>query len=161
VRVREVADPKCRCAGVGRSRWILETPRSALPARASVHAGGEFSVGEQLSVEGVGDPAFEAPQRFHAGLAGRELSQEVGPSGSFMAQLDDGGDVQDVVHPAVTGAGESVSDLLTGGCVQGGTPVIDQPSSARSHYSRALFTLRTAVVRVVLRHPWPPEPREA
>ena len=31
VRVREVADPKCRCAGVGRPRWILETPRSALP----------------------------------------------------------------------------------------------------------------------------------
>src|SRR4051794_14627615 len=29
--VREVADPKCRCAGVGRPRWILETPRSALP----------------------------------------------------------------------------------------------------------------------------------
>lgn len=26
-----VADPKCRCAGVGRPRWILETPRSALP----------------------------------------------------------------------------------------------------------------------------------
>ena len=30
-RVREVADPKCRCAGAGRPRWILETPRSALP----------------------------------------------------------------------------------------------------------------------------------
>src|SRR5680860_1317641 len=31
LRVREVADPKCRCAGAGRPRWILETPRSALP----------------------------------------------------------------------------------------------------------------------------------
>ena len=31
LRVREVADPKCRCAGVGRPRWILESPRSALP----------------------------------------------------------------------------------------------------------------------------------
>ena len=30
-RVREVADPKCRCAGAGRPRWIDETPRSALP----------------------------------------------------------------------------------------------------------------------------------
>jgi hypothetical protein len=30
-RVREVADPKCRCAGAGRPRWILETPRGALP----------------------------------------------------------------------------------------------------------------------------------
>jgi len=30
-RVRDVADPKCRCAGVGRPRWTLETPRSALP----------------------------------------------------------------------------------------------------------------------------------
>ncbi len=28
MRVREVADPKCRCAGAGRPRWILETPRS-------------------------------------------------------------------------------------------------------------------------------------
>ena len=31
VRVREVAYPKCRCAGVGRPRWIVESPRSALP----------------------------------------------------------------------------------------------------------------------------------
>ena len=31
LRVREVADPKGRCAGAGRPRWILETPRSALP----------------------------------------------------------------------------------------------------------------------------------
>jgi hypothetical protein len=31
VRVREVADPKCRCAGVSRPRWIRVTPRGALP----------------------------------------------------------------------------------------------------------------------------------
>ena len=31
VRVREVADPKCRCAGVSRPRWICVTPRGALP----------------------------------------------------------------------------------------------------------------------------------
>jgi hypothetical protein len=30
-RVREVADPKCRCARAGRPRWIEESPRSALP----------------------------------------------------------------------------------------------------------------------------------
>jgi hypothetical protein len=29
-RVREVADPKCRCAGVGRPRWIEESPRSLI-----------------------------------------------------------------------------------------------------------------------------------
>ena len=31
LRVREVADPKCRWAGAGRPRWIVESPRSALP----------------------------------------------------------------------------------------------------------------------------------
>ena len=31
VRVREVADPKCRCPGTGRPRRIEETPRGALP----------------------------------------------------------------------------------------------------------------------------------
>ena len=30
-RVREVADPKCRCAGASRPRWIHVTPRGALP----------------------------------------------------------------------------------------------------------------------------------
>ena len=31
VRVREVTDPKCRCPGVGRPRWIQESPRGVLP----------------------------------------------------------------------------------------------------------------------------------
>ncbi len=31
MRVREVADPKGRCPGTGRPRWIEETPRGALP----------------------------------------------------------------------------------------------------------------------------------
>ena len=31
VRVRKVADPKCRCPGTGRPRWMTETPRGALP----------------------------------------------------------------------------------------------------------------------------------
>jgi hypothetical protein len=31
VRVREVADPKCRCPGTGRPRWMTKTPRGALP----------------------------------------------------------------------------------------------------------------------------------
>ena len=39
LRVREVADPKCRCAGAGRPRWILETPRSALPGPFRVPPG--------------------------------------------------------------------------------------------------------------------------
>jgi hypothetical protein len=30
-----------------------------------------FGVGEELAVEGVGDPALEAAQRFELGLAGR------------------------------------------------------------------------------------------
>lgn len=31
VRVREVADPKCRCAGASRPRWTEVSPRGALP----------------------------------------------------------------------------------------------------------------------------------
>ena len=41
VRVREVADPKCRCPGEGRPRWMIEPPRSALPGRSgAVRPGG-------------------------------------------------------------------------------------------------------------------------
>ena len=58
VWVREVADPKCWCAGVSRPRWIVETP--ALPSRTRIILLKDVSallVGEQLAVVGVGDPA--------------------------------------------------------------------------------------------------------
>ena len=51
VRVREVADPKCWCAGVSRPRWILETPRIALPdphpARRCQRLAGRRSAGDR------------------------------------------------------------------------------------------------------------------
>ena len=40
-----------------------------------------FGIGEELSVEGVGDPALEAAQGFKWGLAGGELASVVGPAG--------------------------------------------------------------------------------
>ena len=55
LRVREVADPKCRCAGEGRTRWILESPRGALPDPHQDLAGlsgrGVLGAGEELAVD--------------------------------------------------------------------------------------------------------------
>ena len=53
------------------------------------------------------------------GLAGGELASVVGAALGVVAELDDRGDVDDVVHPPVPGPGEPVSDLLTGGGVDG------------------------------------------
>jgi hypothetical protein len=36
--VRGVADPKCRCPGEGRPRWMTQTPRGALPGPPAAHA---------------------------------------------------------------------------------------------------------------------------
>jgi hypothetical protein len=71
-----------------------------------------FGVGEELAVEGVGDPALEAAQRFELGLAGRLLAPVVGPAVGVEADLADCGDVDHVVHPAVPGSGEAVAVLL-------------------------------------------------
>ena len=54
LRVREVADPKCRWAGESRPRWISVTPRSALPDLHLGPVSGWLSgVGEELSVDGI------------------------------------------------------------------------------------------------------------
>jgi hypothetical protein len=56
-----------------------------------------------------------APSRFPGGFAG----VVVGAAFGWVAQLDDGHDVQGPVDPPVAGAGEPVSLLLSGGRVQG------------------------------------------
>jgi hypothetical protein len=43
VRVREVADPKRRCAGSSRPRWMSVTPRGALPDPPRGHSRGRRS----------------------------------------------------------------------------------------------------------------------
>jgi putative transposase len=71
-RVREVADLKCRCAGAGRPRWIVETPRSAR-ARAGLRSGSTLCVGEQLAGDGIRDPALETPHRLKGFLPSARL----------------------------------------------------------------------------------------
>jgi hypothetical protein len=92
-----------------------------VPSRARVFAlgGGALGVGDEVAVDDVGQASFEAAQGFHRGLAGGELASVVGAALGVVAQLHDGGDVDDVVHPAVAGAGEAVADLFAEGRVQG------------------------------------------
>jgi hypothetical protein len=92
-----------------------------VPSRARVFAlgGGALGVGDEVAVDDVGQASFEAAQGFHRGLAGGELASVVGAALGVLAQLHDGGDVDDVVDPAVAGAGEAVADLFAGGRVQG------------------------------------------
>jgi len=58
-------------------------------------------VGDEASVEDVGEPSFQGAQCFHAGLAGCDFASEVGAALGVVAQLDDRGHVQDVVHSPV------------------------------------------------------------
>ena len=48
-----------------------------------------LGVGEELAVEGVGDTALEAAQRFERGLPGGLLAPEVSPARSVEADLAD------------------------------------------------------------------------
>jgi hypothetical protein len=73
-----------------------------------------FGVGEELAVEGVGDPALEAAQRFELGLAGGLLAPVEGPAVGVEADLADCGDVDHVVHASVPGPRKPVTVLLTG-----------------------------------------------
>jgi hypothetical protein len=104
-RVREVAYPKCRCAGAGRPRWILESP--AVPSRARANRLGRcgerclLGVGDELSVDDVRDPPLQSAQRFERGLASGAFASVVGTTFGVEADLDDGGDVEHVVHPSV------------------------------------------------------------
>src|SRR6476469_8115388 len=94
--------------------------RPAVPSRARIFAWlVALGVGDELAVDDVGEPAFEAAQGLHGGLAGGALASVVGAALGVVAELDDRGDVQDVVHPSVPGSGEAVADLFAGGCLDG------------------------------------------
>lgn len=99
--------------------------RPAVPSRARVHvlARGGRGVGDELAVDGVGDPALEAPQGLEWLLALGALALVVGPPVGGQSELCDRGDVDHVVDPAVAGPGEAVSVVLPGGGVQGCGPV--------------------------------------
>jgi hypothetical protein len=61
-------------------------------------------VGPHLPEYDVGEAAFEGAHGFHRGFPGGELAPEVGASCGVVAQLDDPGDVEDMVEAAVPGA---------------------------------------------------------
>src|SRR6478672_10000446 len=95
--------------------------RPAVPSRTRLRALdlGGCGVGDELAIDGVGDPAREAPHRFEGLLALGTLASVVGPPFGVEPELGDRGDVDDVVDPAVPGPGQAVSVVLPGGRVQG------------------------------------------
>jgi hypothetical protein len=71
-----------------------------------------LGVSDEISVEDVGEPSLQAAQCFHAGLARSDFAPKVSATFGVMAQLDDRGHVQNVVHSPVPGPRQTVSDLL-------------------------------------------------
>jgi hypothetical protein len=119
-----------------------------VPSRARVFAlgGGALGVGDEVAVDDVGQASFEAAQGFHRGLAGGELASVVGAALGVVAQLHDGGDVDDVVDPAVAGAGEAVADLSPEDASRGAVPVqeANRLRSAKRAMSPTSATIRAA-----------------
>jgi hypothetical protein len=66
------------------------------------------------AVNDVGQASFQTPHGLHRRLARSELAVVVRPTFGVVADLHNRGDVQDVVHPPVPGAGEPVTVLLPG-----------------------------------------------
>ena len=88
-----------------------------MPSRARTF--GRLCVADELAEHDVGQSSLQTAQRFHRGLAGGELAPVVGAAFGVVADLDDGGDVQHVVHPPVPGPRQPVAVLVTGRGVQG------------------------------------------
>ena len=81
-------------------------------------------VGDELAVDRVADPAFEAAQRFLRLLPGGELALVVVPAGSGVAQLSDRGHVHGVVEPTVPAAVHTRSRLTGAAPRRGRRPVV-------------------------------------
>jgi hypothetical protein len=71
-------------------------------ARLDVFSWGR-GVGDQLSEDGVGDAALEASDGLEGSLALGSFASVVGPAIGVEPDLADRGDVDHVVHLAVTG----------------------------------------------------------
>jgi hypothetical protein len=63
-----------------------------------------LEVGQELSVDGIGDPPLQTPQGFPGGLALALLACQIGVAGMVAAGLGDGHDLQVPVQPAVAAA---------------------------------------------------------
>jgi hypothetical protein len=89
-----------------------------VPSRARFFL--DLGVGCELAVDGIRQAAPQAAHCFHGGFPGGELAPVVGAACSVVAELDDPGDVKDMVEAAVPGAGEPVADVLAAGSIDGG-----------------------------------------
>jgi hypothetical protein len=73
------------------------------------------SVGDELAVDHVGQPPFEAAQGLSVTLACGAFALVVGPTGGVPAELGDGHDVQAGVQLPIPGAGQAMTDDVAGG----------------------------------------------
>lgn len=99
-------------------------------------------VAQELSVDDVGEPRFQAPQRFFVALACGSFAAVVGAPGRVVSDLGDRHDVQCVIELPVAGAGEPVAHGVAGGHFDrggavergecgGGADAVDRPTRAR------------------------------
>lgn len=87
---------------------------SRLPSRA--HLGSAVGVGDEVSVDRLGDLALEGSQRLLGALALVELASVIGPSLGVVADLGDRSDVERPVELAVASGVEPVTlPTSTGG----------------------------------------------
>jgi hypothetical protein len=112
-----------------------------------------FGVGDELSIEGVGDPSLQAAQGLKLGLAVGSLASVVGPAWGVEADLADRGDVDHVVHPPVPGPGEAVAVLLAGGRVASGAVPVQDANRLRS--ANRAMSPTSAKVRAATTGPTP------
>ncbi len=113
-----------------RRRWHSTTRRCSRRDRPEVRSvlscacghlcGPPGLVGDQAPVDGVRQPALQAPQRFLDRLVLGQLAPVVGLPGAGTADLHDRHHVQGVVQLAVTGPRQPVADDLAAGGLQGG-----------------------------------------
>lgn len=86
---------------VDRRGWVVRADlrsRPHLPSRAPL---GCLGVGDELVVDRVADPSFEAASGFLGCFAVGDLAQVVAPAFAVESKLDDRGDVKGVVEPPV------------------------------------------------------------
>jgi hypothetical protein len=77
-------------------------------------------IGQQATVDGVRQSAFQAPQRFFGGLALGQLALVIGLPSTRPADLDHRHHVQGVIQLAVPGPRQPVADDLAAGGLQWG-----------------------------------------
>ena len=77
----------------------------------------------ELSVDGVGEPPFEASHRFLVALAVGSLPQVIGSARGVLADLGEGHDVQAEVELTIACTREPMADNVSGRDVDGAVPV--------------------------------------